>query len=156
MASKKGPFPLCLFTLHQKRAPIFYTCYTKILLAESNSNFYFVWKFASAWKPISHCKLFEVIWFYTVLYLCIKVVKGPPLAYIFALFWKTYDLLQSVWLLSGSSAFKQNNAWPVFHWNLRPHQWEGCVLWETARAFLSSWRLVCLVARLQVTTLFQV
>jgi len=109
MALIKGALTQCLFTLHQKRAPIFYTCYTKVLLPESNSNFYFVWKFASAWKSISHCKLFEVIWFYTVLCPHIKVVKGPPLAYIFALFWKTYDLLQSVRLQSGSSAFKQNN-----------------------------------------------
>jgi len=84
MALKKGPLPLCLFTLHQKRAPIFDTYCTKILLAESNSNFYFVWKFASAWKSISHCKLFEVIWFYIVLCLHIKVVKGP-LWYIFLL-----------------------------------------------------------------------
>ena len=110
MALKKGPLPLCLFTLHQKRAPIFDTCYTKISLAESNSNFYFVWKFASAWKSISHCKLFDVIWFYDVLCLHIKVVKGLTLAHIFALFWKTYDLLQSVRLQSGSSAFKHNNA----------------------------------------------
>jgi len=78
MALKKGPLPLCLFTLHQKRVfPIFYTCYTKILVAESNLNFCFVWKFASAWKSISHCKLFEVIWFHIVLCLHIKVVKGP-------------------------------------------------------------------------------
>ena len=110
MALKKGPFPLCLFTLHQKRAPIFYTCYTKILLAESNLDFYFVRKFASAWKSISHCKLFEVIWFYIVLCLHIKVVKGPPLAHIFALFWKTYDFLQSLRLQSGSSVFKQKNS----------------------------------------------
>jgi len=31
------------------------------------------------------------------------------LAHIFALFWKTYDLLESLRLKSGSSAFKQNN-----------------------------------------------
>jgi len=41
MVLKKGPLPLCLFTLHQKRAPIFYTCHTKILLVESKSNFSF-------------------------------------------------------------------------------------------------------------------
>jgi len=41
MVLKKGPMSLCLFTLHQKRAPIFYTCYTKILLAETNLNFSF-------------------------------------------------------------------------------------------------------------------
>ena len=80
MALKNDSLPLCLFTLHQKIAPIFYTCYTKILLAKSNLNFYFAWKFASPWKSISHCKLFEVIWFYIVLCLHIKVVKGPPLA----------------------------------------------------------------------------
>jgi len=77
MALKKGSLPLSLFTLHQKRAPIFYACYTKILLAESNLDFYFVWKFASAWKSISHCKLFEVFLFYIVLCLHIKVGKGP-------------------------------------------------------------------------------
>jgi len=99
---KRAPCP-CLFTLHQKRAPTFYTCCRKILLAESNSNFSFC-------LEIPHCKLFEVIWFYIVLCLHIKVVKGPPLAHIFALFWKTYDLLQSLRLQSGLSAFKQNNA----------------------------------------------
>jgi len=36
--------PLCLFTLHQKRSPTFYTCYAKILLAESNLNFSFCLK----------------------------------------------------------------------------------------------------------------
>ena len=80
MALKKDSLPLCLFTLHQKRAPIFCTCYTKILIAKSNLNFHFAWKFASPLKSISHCKLFEVIWFYIVLCLHIKVVKGPPLA----------------------------------------------------------------------------
>jgi len=48
MALKKDSLPLCLFTLHQKRAPIFDTYYTKILLAESNLNFYFAWIVASA------------------------------------------------------------------------------------------------------------
>jgi len=72
--------------------------------------FHFVWKFASAWKSISHCKLFEVIWFYIALCLHIKVVKEPPLAHIFDLFWKTYDLLQSLPLESSTSVFKQNNA----------------------------------------------
>ena len=103
MVLKKRPLPLCLFMLHQKRAPIFYTCYTKILLAEAIEIFHCVWKFASAWKSIWHYKLFEVIWFYIVLCLHIEVVKAPPLTPIFALFWKTYDLLQN-----GSSAF--NNA----------------------------------------------
>jgi len=41
MIFKKGPLPLYLFTLHQKRTPIFHTCCTKILLAESNLNFSF-------------------------------------------------------------------------------------------------------------------
>jgi len=41
MVLKKGPLPLYLFTLHQKRAPVFYTCYTKILLVESNLHFSF-------------------------------------------------------------------------------------------------------------------
>ena len=58
---EKGPIALCLFKLHQTTAPIFYTRYTKILLAESNLNFHFVWNFASAWKSISLWKLFEVI-----------------------------------------------------------------------------------------------
>jgi len=40
MALKKDSLPLYLFTLHQKRAPIFYTCYTKILLAKSNLDFF--------------------------------------------------------------------------------------------------------------------
>ena len=39
MVMKKGILPLYLFRLHQKRTPIFYICYTKILLAESNLNF---------------------------------------------------------------------------------------------------------------------
>jgi len=38
---KKGPLPLCLFMLHQKRTPVFYTCCTNILLAESTLNFSF-------------------------------------------------------------------------------------------------------------------
>ena len=110
MALKKGPLPPMFVHVTSKKGPIFYICFTNILLAESNLNFYFDWKFASAWKSISHCKLFEVIWLNIVLCLHIKFVKGPPLAHIFALFWKTYDLLQSVRLQSGSSAFKHNNA----------------------------------------------
>jgi len=40
--------------------------------------FLFFWKFAYAWKSISHCKLFEVIWFYIVLCLgYILKLKGP-------------------------------------------------------------------------------
>jgi len=39
MVLKKGPLLLYLFMLHQKKTPVFYTCYTKILLAESNLNF---------------------------------------------------------------------------------------------------------------------
>jgi len=35
MVLKKCPSPIYLFTLHQKRAPIFYTWYTKILLVEA-------------------------------------------------------------------------------------------------------------------------
>ena len=108
MALKKGPLPPMFVHVTSKKGPIFYICFTNILLAESNLNFYFVWKFASARQSISHCKLFEVIWFYIILCLHIKVVKGPPLAHIFALFWKTY--LQSLRLQSGSSAFKENNA----------------------------------------------
>jgi len=42
MTLKKGPLPL-------KKGPLYFTHATqKILLAESNLNFYFVWKFASA------------------------------------------------------------------------------------------------------------
>jgi len=33
-----------------------------------------------------------------------------------------------------------------FSLQFETRQWEGCFLWETARVFLSSWRLVCLVA----------
>ena len=65
---KKGPY--ILHMLH-KNFTVF---------AESNLNFYFAWKFASPWKSISHCKLFEVIWMYIVLCLHIKFVKGPPSA----------------------------------------------------------------------------
>jgi len=36
--------------------------------------------------------------------------------------------------------------WQTFHRNLRPHRLERYFLCETARAFLSSWRLVCLAA----------
>ena len=77
----------------QKGGPVFYTCYTETLFAESKLNFDFVWESASAWKPISHCKLFVVIWYKIVLCLLhIDVVEGPPLVHlhiIFALFWKT-------------------------------------------------------------------
>ena len=93
---KKGPY--ILHMLHKN-----FTCWKQF-------KFFIVWKIASAWKPISHCKLFEVIWFYIVFCLHIKVAKRPPLTHIFALFWKTYDFLQSLRLQSGSSAFKQNNA----------------------------------------------
>jgi len=102
----------CLYVCsrHIKKGSLYFTRYSNISLAESNFNFYFVWKFASAWNSISHCKLFDASWFYIVFCLHTKVVKGPPLTYIFALFWKTYDFLQSLRLQSGSSAFKQNNA----------------------------------------------
>jgi len=60
MVLKKCTLPLYLFTLHKEMARIFYTCYTKILLTET-IIFSFFWKFASAWKSISHCKLFEGI-----------------------------------------------------------------------------------------------
>jgi len=39
----------------------------------------------------------------------LKLLKGP-FGTIFALFWKTYNLFQSLQLQSGSSAIKQNNA----------------------------------------------
>jgi len=111
MVLKKGPLPLYLFMLHQKRAPIFYTWYTKILRAESNLNFSFCLEMFFCGKVHFTFKLFEVILFYVVLCLPTKVVKGAPLEHIFALFWKIYDFLQSLLLLqSGSSAFKQNNA----------------------------------------------
>jgi len=41
MVLKKGLLSMCLFTLDQKMAPIFYTRYTKILLTECNLNFSF-------------------------------------------------------------------------------------------------------------------
>ena len=106
---RKAPCPY-VCSRHIKKGPLYFIRYSNISLAESNLNFYFPWKFASAWKSISHCKLFEAIWFYIVLCLHIKVVKGPPFAHNFALFWKTNDLLQSLRLQSDSSAFKQNNA----------------------------------------------
>jgi len=61
MVLKKGPLPLCLFTLYQKTAPIFYTCHTKILLAESNSNFSFCLEFCFCAKV--HFTL-EIAWSY--------------------------------------------------------------------------------------------
>ena len=68
-----------------KKGPLYFTHATqKCYLLKEIQLFHFVWKFASAWKSISHCKLFEVIWFYIVLCLHIKVVKGP-LWYIFLL-----------------------------------------------------------------------
>jgi len=69
----------------------------KTLFAENKLNFHFVWEFASAWKFVSQCKLFEVILFYIVLWIHIKNVEKPRLAHLhttFALFWKTCDLLQ--------------------------------------------------------------
>jgi len=57
---------------------------------------------------VNFLNLFDFTLFFV--YIHIKVVKDPPLEHIFALFWKTYDLLQSLRLQSGSSAFKQNNA----------------------------------------------
>ena len=98
-----------------KRAPWPYVCSRYIkkspyILHMLHKIFHFVWKFSSAWKFISHCKLFKVIWFCIVLCQHMKVVKGPSLPHIFSLFCKTYDMLQSLRLHGGSSAFKQKSA----------------------------------------------
>jgi len=80
-----------------QRGPIYCRCYTESLFAESKFNFSFCWKFASAWKSISHGKSFEVIWFKIVLCLHIKFFEGPLLAHlhiIFALFFT------NIWLAS--------------------------------------------------------
>ena len=83
-----------------RKGPIFYTRYTKALFIESKFNFFdFLWEFVSAWRSISHYKLFEVIWFSIVLCLHIRLVEGPLLAYLhrtFVLIWQTCDLLQSL------------------------------------------------------------
>ena len=79
----------------QKGGSILYTCYPESLFVESKVNFHFVWEFSSAWKYILHGKLFEVIWFC----LHIQIVEGLLSAYMhktFALFWQTYDMLQSL------------------------------------------------------------
>ena len=60
----------------------------------------------SPFQIVNCLKLFDFTLFFVY---TLKLLKAP-LAHIFALFWKTYDLLQSLRLQSGSSAFKQNNA----------------------------------------------
>ena len=85
---KSAPCP-CLFTLHQKRPLYFKHATQKFCSLKAIYIFSFVRKFASAWKSISHCKLFEVVWFYIVLCLRIKVVKGTPLAH-FLLYFKKH------------------------------------------------------------------
>jgi len=71
--------------------------------------FHFVWKFTSAWKSISHCKFLKLFDFTLFFVYTLQLLKAP-LAHIFALFWNTYDLLQSVRFQGGSLAFKQSNA----------------------------------------------
>jgi len=44
-----------------ERTPYILHMLYKALSTESKLNFCFVWKFASAWKSTSHCKLFEVM-----------------------------------------------------------------------------------------------
>ena len=69
--------PLYLFTLHQKRAPIFYTCHTKMLFAERNSTFSFCLEICFCVKvhfPIVNClNLFDFTLFFVY---TLKSLKG--------------------------------------------------------------------------------
>ena len=79
--------PVC--SRYIKKWPLYFTHATqKFYSLKAIKIFYFVWKFASARKYISHCKLFEVIWFYIVLCPHIKLVKGPPFAHFLLYFEK--------------------------------------------------------------------
>ena len=74
---KRAPCPY-VCSRYIKKGPLYFTHATqKFYLLKANQIFHFVWKFASSWKPISHCKLFEVIWFYIAICLHIKLLKGP-------------------------------------------------------------------------------
>jgi len=70
---KKGPCPyVCSRCI--KKGPLYFTHATqKFHLLKAIEIFHFVWKFASAWKSISHYKWFEVIWFYTNIYPCSRL-----------------------------------------------------------------------------------
>ena len=47
----------------------------------------------SLFHTVNYLKLFDFILFFVY---TLKLLKGPPLVHIFALFWKTYDLLQGL------------------------------------------------------------
>jgi len=73
-------------------APIPWSCNTETLFAERKLNLLiFFCEFASAWKPVSHCKLFDVIWF-SLFFVYALHVEGS-LAH---LSWQTYELHQSL------------------------------------------------------------
>ena len=82
--------PLYLFMLHQKRAPIFYTCYTQILVAESNLSFSFCLENLllreSPFHMVNYLKLFNFALFFVY---TLKFLKSP-LWHIFLLYFEKH------------------------------------------------------------------
>ena len=75
--SERGPY-----ILHMIYKTLFAESKVLYIRKFSLKIFHIVWEFASAWKCISHCELFEVIWFWNVLCPHIIVVEGPFLAHL--------------------------------------------------------------------------
>jgi len=111
MALKKGPLPLCLFTLHQKR-PLYFTHATqKLYLLKAISIFILSGSLLlreSPFRIVNCLKLFDctLLFVYTL-----KLLKAR-LWYICLLSFEKHTTCSRacVQLQSGSSAFKQNNA----------------------------------------------
>ena len=71
-------------------APILWSCNTETLFAERKLNLLiFFCEFASALKPVSHCKLFDVIWF-SLFFVYALLVEG-----LFGTF-----ILTNIWIAS--------------------------------------------------------
>ena len=102
---KKDPLPLfvhvtskkCPYILHMLHKN--FACWKQFKFFISSGNLLLR---ESPFDIVNCLKLFDFTSFFVY---TLKVIKGPPSTHIFALFWKTYDLLQS-----GLSSFKQNNA----------------------------------------------
>jgi len=108
MVLKKGPFPQCLFTLHEKSPYILhmlhknFTCWKQFKFFILSGNLLLR---DSPFHTVNCLKLFDFTLFFVY---TLKLLKGL-LWHIFLLYFeKTY--LQSLRLQSGSSAFKENNA----------------------------------------------
>jgi len=136
VVSKRGPWTLYIYSHYIKKgAPMFCTCYTKTFCWKQIIFFIILWKFASAWMSVSHCKLFEFIWFYIVLCLHIESCWGPP-SHIFCWILKNI-LLASEPIKCGSRVVyqlsnktKQKLSVKLSYWGPR-HLWKkGTPRWQ--------------------------